>query len=264
MGFALPRFEAFLLLKTEIENPLLHQLCSMNPDGTENLLQVAGHLAQAMDTHWFWNGVNQDSKQDLQNKVEHMRGALRLETTARSTRDLAINRLGIADKALRKWLTNARLVVMLARGARWSESWIPTGFTNPKMRVPKQLDQRITLARALVSFFARHPEVSVAFAEITAARGRAIYERVIQSSEMLQMAKDDFVLSRSAARAAQHDVQDLLRRVVPAKNSRNQRWSHLMVNRKRPGRRRNRRSAVKPAPIPFVQEHTRTHRVAAA
>ena len=233
----------------------------MNPNLTNKVLQVAAHLAQAMDSHWFWNGVNQDSKQDLQNKLERLREAARLETTALSTRNLAINRLAVADRILRKWLTNARLVVMLARGVRWSESWIPTGFSNPKMRVPKQLDQRITLARAVVSFLARHPEVNVAFAEITAARGRAIYERVIQSSEMLQLAKDDCVLTRKVCRDAQHDLQRMLRRVIPAKDARNQRWSHLRGNRQRSVRRR----AVKPAvPIPFVHQQPGTHQVAAA
>src|SRR5207248_7769848 len=108
----------------------------------------------------------------------------------------------------------ARLVVMLARGARWSQSWIPTGFTHSQTKVPSRLEDRIALARALVSFFARHPEYGVAFAEITAARGRAIYERVSQSSQMLQLAKNDCIVARQQRETAEADLRGAMREMI--------------------------------------------------
>src|SRR3954447_22587550 len=126
----------------------------MNPNRQPaHLLEDAERLVHAINTHWFWDGVNAEVKQDFQNKVQRLREAVHLDASSRSTRDLAVNRLSLAEKNLRKWLINARLVVMLVCGARWSEAWVATGFTNAKIRVPKQLDQRIALARSLVSFF---------------------------------------------------------------------------------------------------------------
>lgn len=241
----------------------------MSVNSTNKLIYVAGHLAQAMDTHWYWTGVNTDSKQQLQNAVNRLRDAARLEITARTNYQMAVNRLAIADKTLRKWLVNARLVVMLARGNRWSEAWAPTGFTNSRIRVPKQLEPRIGLARALVTFFARHPEYSVAFADITAARGRAIYERVIQSSEMLQLARQDYAATGKQCTQARHHVQKILRAVMPPENpshEANPRWKHIRLKRPAASRSRKRVRATKPAaPIQFVHDgHRLTHRVAAA
>jgi hypothetical protein len=187
----------------------------MNSKPLENLIRDAGHLSHAMDTHWFWSSVSEETKNNARSEVERLREAARHETAARATRDMAVNRLTLADKTLRKWLTNARLVVMLARGPRWSDSWQQTGFTNAKMRVPKELDQRLILARALVSFFARHPEFSVAFAEITATRGRAVYERVMQSAEILNIAKADLSSAAKTCQSARHEVQHLIDIVIP-------------------------------------------------
>jgi hypothetical protein len=230
----------------------------MNSNPLENLIRDAGHLSHAMDTHWFWSSLGDETRHDVRSKVEQLREVARQEASARSTRDMAVNRLALADKALRKWLTSARLVVMLARGPRWSDAWHQTGFINAKMRVPKELDQRITLARALVSFFARHPEFSVAFAEITAARGRAIYERVMQSAEILEMAKTDFSTAAKACRSARREVQHLVDVVIPElKNritSKLKPRDEVAVKRPHSVRRSAQRGPAEPSPIPLVDK----------
>jgi hypothetical protein len=138
-----------------------------------------------------------------------------IDTTegARRAKVLATSRLAIADKGLKTWLTKARLVVMLSRGLKWSQSWIQTGFTDQRSRIPAGVDARVMLARALVAFFARQPECGVPFAEVTAARGRAVYERVIQSAAMLRLAKDDCRIADRQRCIAERDLRETLRRI---------------------------------------------------
>jgi len=148
----------------------------MRPNGTNHLFDLAARLVRGAELHRCEIAVAARCASDLPVKVERLQQTLMAFTSAQNTRMLSMKRLALADKGLRTWLAKARLVVMLARGARWSESWTHMGFTDRRTRVPRRLDDRIVLARALVSFFARHPEYGVAFAEITAARGRAVYE----------------------------------------------------------------------------------------
>src|SRR5205823_4062504 len=168
---------------------------------------------------------------DLQSQVERLTETASILAHARNTADVSTKRLALADKTLKAWLAKARLVVMLARGARWSQSWIPTGFTHSQTKVPTRLEDRIALARALVSFFARHPEYGVAFAEITAARGRAIYERVSQSSQMLQLAKADCGAAREQHQVADACLRDKLEEIISTLGSRmddhDPRWTDL-------------------------------------
>ena len=186
----------------------------MIPKSSDRLLNFATSLANGLETHGLWLGVGGESIHTVRarlNQLERTREAL---LTARNAKALAVKRIGLADKHLRSWLGKARLVVMLARGPRWSRAWVDTGFTSPAMRVPKKLDGRISLARALVSFFARHPEFGVGFAEITAARGRAIYERVLQSGEMLDLATKDSAAATRDRDVSEYELRVILRTVV--------------------------------------------------
>jgi hypothetical protein len=240
------------------------------PNATDALLELGARMAHGLETHRVWIGLAEHSAVELRSLLERAREASATVTNSRSTRTLAIKRLAIADKALKTWLTKARLVVMLARGARWSESWIHTGFTERRTHVPRRLEGRITLGRALVSFFARHPEFGVNFAEVTATRGRAIYERVVQSCEMLQLAKDDCVLAKQQREGAENNLRQALREIVSSLKARfdaaDPRWADFgfipQVSHKRRGKR------VRPnqkRPIPFViQPHHAAHKVAAA
>src|SRR5437763_669698 len=91
---------------------------------------------------------------ELNNRIADFHRAIETTEAARRTESLASSRLAIADKALKNWLTKARLVVMLSRGLKWSESWIPTGFTGRRSRIPAGIEARVMLGRALVAFFA--------------------------------------------------------------------------------------------------------------
>src|SRR5689334_12235439 len=188
----------------------------MLPTGTDNLIQFSGQIMSGLRAHGRWIGLGGHSLDDLRLKVEQLQQAVASVATTRNTKLQATQRLALADKALRAWLEKSRLVVMLACGPKWSSSWIPTGFTNRTTKVPRTLDQRIALARSLVTFFARHPEFGVNFADITAARGRAVYERVLQSSQILHMAKDDADLASDHRSSVENDLRNGLRRLIAA------------------------------------------------
>jgi hypothetical protein len=242
----------------------------MIPKGTDNLLKFATSMARGLDTHGLWLGVGRESIHGVRaslNQLERTREAL---VAVRSGRVLANKRICLADIRLKTWLRKARLVVMLGCGARWSRSWIETGFTSPGMRVPKKLEARISLARALVSFFARHPEFGVGFAEITAARGRAVYERVIQSGEMFELAKKDCALATRDRDVAENELRAVLKNVVcwlkSNLNRGDARWNDFGFAPAAPqkaGVRRPRRASAPPIEFVPPPDH-QSHSVAAA
>ena len=241
----------------------------MLPKKTEDLLQFATHFAAGLQRHQFCADATEHSIRELQSHMQQVSETASVLSTARNTADLSTKRLALADKALKSWLAKARLVVMLARGARWSESWIHTGFTDRRTHVPSKLEARIALARALVGFFARHPEFGVAFAEVTAGRGRAIYERVVQSCEMLRLAKADWAAARDQHAVANRDFVAKLRELISILETRmdreDSRWTDfgLVPRVRKSGTRKSRYNP--PAPIEFVPEPDQpAHRVAAA
>src|SRR5207237_9927260 len=132
--------------------------------------ELAARVTRGAESHLHDIAAAGRYASDLHLKMDRLQQAVTAFDVAQNTRTLSIKRLALADKVLRTWLAKARLVVILARNSRSSESWTHTGFKDRRSRVPRRLDDRIVLARALVSFFARHPEYGVAFAEITAVR----------------------------------------------------------------------------------------------
>jgi len=241
----------------------------MIPKTTGKFQTFATSLANGLETHGLWLGVGDESIRAVRARLNNLERTREALVTARNTKTFAIKRLGLADKHLKSWLGKARLVVMLARGARWSRALVDTGFTSPAMRVPKKLDGRVSLARALVSFFARHPEFGVGFADITAARGRAIYERAIQSREMLELAKNDCEIAARHRDLAEGELRDISRIVVNWLRSNldraDARWAELgfATTPSRKAVRRSRRVDAKP--IEFVPPSEQpSHSVAAA
>ena len=229
----------------------------MCPNGTTDLLEFAGRIAHGAELHPDHVSTAGQAASHLRFKMERLLQAVNAFASAQDARMISIKRLAMADKALRTWLAKARLVVMLARGARWSESWIHTGFSHRQTRVPRRLDDRIVLARALVSFFARHPEFGVAFAEITAARGRAVYERVVQSNEMLLLAKNDCAAARQQREAADADLRSVLREFISGLQTQleasDSSWTDFGLTPKRPRKGGLGRSPLRRGrPIAFV------------
>ena len=239
-----------------------------NPN-SDKLLTGAHALLRGLKAHGAWIHAPCDMATTLESKIREIEESATALAAARDTSTMATNRLTIADRALKAWLTKARLVVMLARGVRWSESWVHTGFTDSKTKVPKRIAERISLARALVTFFARHPELGVPFAEVTAARGRAICERAAQSSEMLDLAKKDHSVMNQQRQLAEADLRSAVRKSVEWLKTRldaaDNRWSDFgMVASVRSSRSRTRLGRRPLRAIRFSHSDSGGHQVAAA
>ena len=239
------------------------------PHKPDNLLSSANALLHGLELHGTWINAPHDLTGSLGAKIYRFQEAIDGCATAETTKSMAAERSAIAECALKTWLMKARLVVMLARGARWSESWVHTGFVDRRTQVPKRLQARIDLGKALVSFFARHPELGVPFAEVTAARGRAICERAAQGSEMLELARNDCAVMNRQCRLAGTDLRNTLRKGVewlPAHlDGSDQRWADfgiLVTVRKKRARRRAKTRSV--SVIRFSQGATDAHHVVAA
>lgn len=238
-------------------------------DRNSDKLLVSGQaLLHGLQMHGPWINAPCDMATTLQFQVRQIQEAVDALAGARNTSTMAANRLAIADRSLKTWLTKARLVVMLARGTRWSESWVHTGFTDSKTKIPKRLAERISLARTLVTFFARHPELGVPFAEVTAARGRSICERVAQSSEMLELAKKDCAVMNQQRQLAESDLRRAVRKTTDWLKTHldgsDNRWADfgIVVSvRNHRGRRRSGRSVPT---IRFSHSPPDRHHVAAA
>jgi hypothetical protein len=186
----------------------------MIPNRSDKLVAFASAIRHAVEDVRGSTDPANAAMSELDGRLAGFQHAIDTTEAAARTKILASSRLAMSDKALKTWLTKARLVVMLSRGLKWSESWIPTGFTDRRSRIPTGIDARVMLARALVAFFARQPECGVPFAEVTAARGRAVYERVIQSAAMLRLAKDDCRIAERRKCVSESDLHETLRRIV--------------------------------------------------
>ena len=184
------------------------------PCQVSDLLSFAERIANELDTHGRWLeiiGIRADELRCIADQVKKAEAAW---SAAKSAKASAQTRTTAADEALTAWLAKARLVVMLARGEKWSERWIEAGFTHRRMNVPKRVGSRVELARRLVVFLALQPEFGVRFAGVTATEGRSIYTRVIQTRYGLEKATADCAMTKRQRDAAERIVRHTLRRVA--------------------------------------------------
>jgi hypothetical protein len=203
---------------------MLHQAL---PSNVTQLLMLAERMAHELETHGPPLGVTEISAGEFRRTLDQARRAETVWSAARSTKASAQKRMSMADEALSSWLAKARLVMMLARGSKWSERWIETGFAHGATNVPRRMELRIELARQLVVFLALHPDFAVPFAEVTAARGRPIYERMIQTGAALQLTTADCLESKRQRDAALGALRGMMRqlrtpqyrRAVPANSA---------------------------------------------
>jgi len=213
--------------------------------GIDDLLFLAGRIAHGLETHGPWLGMTQVPADEFRRILDEVGKAETAWSAARSAKEYSQTRMAAADEALAAWLEKARLVMMLARGAKWSKRWIETGFTNREANVPKRIEPRIALARRVVFFLALHPYFGVPFADVTAALGRSIYERMIHARAALDAAVTDCIMKKRQRDAAERVVRRMMRQVIrilgatiaPA----DQRWLAFGLNRPVPDSLRMRR-----------------------
>jgi hypothetical protein len=243
------------------------------PSEINDLLWLVERIVHGLETHGPWLGLTQIPAGEVRGILDQVRKAETACSAALSAKASAQTRMIEADEALTAWLAKARLVMMLARGAEWSERWIETGFTYRGANIPKRVEPRIALARRLVVFLALHPDFGVPFANVTAARGRAIYERMTQTRDALDVATTDCMMNKRQRAAAERILRRRIRQVIRMLDSvidgADPRWLEFGLSQPQSRRLRNRRvpSDEQKAsdPISFVTEaETESRNVAAA
>jgi len=247
------------------------------PTAVKDLLSLGQHVVNGLEMHGLWLGMTQTPSSEFRRFLDETEKAETAWSDAENTRVHLQARVAAADKDLTAWLAKARLVVMLARGETWSERWIETGFAHRAMNVPKRVDARIKLARKVVVFLALHPEYGVPFADVTAARGRSIYEGMIQARAASDLAAGSCTMKKRLRNAAKRVLRRTMYQVIRALDSTiarsDPRWLAIGLNQPitSPSRRRHvhchsfSEAPTEPEPIPLITEtHSDPERTVAA
>jgi hypothetical protein len=183
------------------------------PSGIQHLIGLAGRIAHGLEVHGPWLKKLMPTE-EFRSSLTTLQKSERAFGSARAAKALAGNEAVAADEALTVWLAKARLVMMLAHGAKWSERWVTTGFTHRGTDVPKRLESRIAVARTLVEFLTEHPEFAVPFAEVTAEGARAIYERMVEARSKAGATKADCVAKKRIRDSAERLLRRNMREVI--------------------------------------------------
>jgi hypothetical protein len=184
------------------------------PSGINDLLLLAERIAQGLETYGPWLEITQIPADEFRRISDEAGKAETAWSAAMSAKRYSQTRMAAADEALDAWLEKARLVMLLARGAKWSQRWIETGFTHRGRNVPKDIERRIALARRVVIFLALHPTFGVPFADVTAACGRSIYERMVQARAARDVAVTDCMSKKRQRDAAESVLRRTMRQVI--------------------------------------------------
>jgi hypothetical protein len=236
------------------------------PTVVKDLLSLGQHVANGLEIHGHWLGMTQTPSSEFRRILDETEKAEGTWSDAENTRVHLQARMAAADEDLTTWLTKARLVVMLARGEKWSERWIETGFAHRVTNVPKRLDTRIRLARKLVVFLALHPEYGVPFADVTAVRGRFIYERTVQARAALDLAMGSSTMKKRLRNAAKRVLRRTMYQIIRTLDStivpNDPRWLAFGLNQPTAGssrrghvhRHRFSEALTEAEPIPLITE----------
>lgn len=188
--------------------------------------------------HGPWLFKGQITAEELRELLDSACTAEERFGRARAVKADATKRFAAADEELTSWLAKARLVVMLACGSKWSESWIAAGFTHRSTNVPKRIGQRIELTRRLAVFFASRPQFEVPFATVTAADAAAARKK-IESAETAARVAGTVATSRKRHRdAAEKRLRRQMRFTVKMLalviGESDPRWQEFGLNEPRP------------------------------
>ena len=236
------------------------------PTVVKDLLLLGQRVANGLEMHGLWLGLTQTPSSEFRRILDETEKAEAAWSAAENTRVYLQARMAAADEDLTAWLTKARLVVMLARGEKWSERWIETGFAHRATNVPKRIDTRVKLARKVVVFLALHPEYGVPFADVTAVRGRSIYERMIQARAASDLAASSCTMKKRVRNAAKRVLRSTIYQVIRTLDftiaPNDPRWLAFGLNQPSasPSRRRHvhghrfSEAPTEPEPIPLITE----------
>jgi hypothetical protein len=98
-------------------------------------------------------------------------------------RKTAANVLQAADDVATGFLTQARQVLVLHLGKKWTEDWAPTGFPNESTAVPQLLADRMNLCSALNTYFTDNPTQEFAAQNVTAAKAQEHFTAISDAQD---------------------------------------------------------------------------------
>lgn len=226
-----------------------------------------------MALHGLWLLKGSITPEEFSKALAAARKAETCFAVARSAKAVAGKRFAAADVMLTSWLAKARLVIMLAYGSKWSESWVAAGFTHRGTNVPKRISSRMELGRRLAEFLAAHPKYEVAFAEVTAAGARRVQDDITMAGRVVRLASRDAQEKKRTRDTAErklrremHFVVCLLGCVLEKGDSR---WADFGLNQPRPDDGKARRIRHLPVSSPatvvdFIPSAEPTRDIAAA
>jgi hypothetical protein len=244
------------------------------PSGIGDLFSLAERMKRGLGLHGMWLLKGFTTEEEFAAELTAARETERDFSLARAKKSAAAKRFAAADEELTAWLAKARLVVMLALGSQWSESWIAAGFSHRGTNVPKRVAPRMELGRRLADFFKAHPQYEVAFAGVTAKRGRALAQAIVAAEDQLQLAKAAAAAKKRARDAAEKKLRHAMSSIVMLLpcviGKSDSRWLEFGLKRPQPSAPDARATldhapAVEPVKVDFgpVEQSTQTAHTAA-
>jgi hypothetical protein len=229
------------------------------PSGVHQLLQLAETIADALERHGPWLRRMEMDAAEFREALEVLRRSETAFATLRSEKAAAGKWVSTADQRMIDWLNKARLAVMLARGSKWSETWLDAGFVHQSTDVPKAIAPRIELARRVVDFFARNPQFGVAHANVTATFGRKAYDDAVGAVRVRRQLISECInakkLRDEAERNLRRKMGQLVRMLGESIKPNDARWFAFGLNQPHNARWKERTTPIQAvAPITHLPE----------
>jgi hypothetical protein len=208
------------------------------PSGIGELFQLAECMHTGLTSHGLWLLKGAVRAEEFAHVLVTAKEREAAFARARSKKAVAAKEFTSADAELTAWLAKARLVVMLALGSKWSESWLATGFTHRGTNVPKRIGPRMEVGRRLTEFFADQPQYEVHFAGVTAAIARELLQRIVAARNALESAMAVANDTKRARDMAERQLRRKMRSIrlllsIPLKKT-DSRWQVFGFNIPRP------------------------------
>ncbi len=184
------------------------------PSGIGDLFTLAERMRRGLGLHGVWIMRGFTTEELFAAPLAAARDAERYFSLARAEKAAAAKRFAVVDDELTAWLAKARLVVMLALGSQWSESWVAAGFSHRGTNVPKRVALRVELGRRLVEFLGAHPEYEVKFARVTAEQGHALVQAIVEAQQEMQTAQAAAEAKKRARDGAEKKLRHAMRGIV--------------------------------------------------
>ena len=132
----------------------------------------------------------------------------------RSSRQAAFDLFHDKETVMSDWIMKVRNSLISPFGDKWNTMWAQVGFVQPKIGLPRRLQDRITLAKKVSDFLATNPSYEVASQGITAAQGVLVRQAVIDAQTPVQQANMDLKTALTTLNTSQAALVKSMRYVI--------------------------------------------------